>query len=113
MLFCPTCANLLLIEKAHSGGTQGDQFRFFCKTCPYVFVVARSFEKKMELHRKEVDDVLGGKEAWEHVDQIAVDGCHRCGHKRAYFMQIQIRSADEPMTTFYKCTECSHQWREN
>jgi len=28
-------------------------------------------------------------------------------------MQIQIRSADEPMTTFYKCTKCSYQWREN
>lgn len=65
MLFCPTCANLLLIEQAHSGGS----FRFFCKTCPYVFQVARSFEKQMDLRRKEVDDVLGGKEAWENVDQ--------------------------------------------
>ena len=104
MLFCPTCANLLLIEQAHSGGS----FRFFCKTCPYVFQVARSFEKQMDLRRKEVDDVLGGKEAWENVDQTQVDGCPKCSGKRAYFMQIQIRSADEPMTTFYKCTECSY-----
>lgn len=28
--------------------------------------------------------------------------CPACGHRRAYFMQLQIRSADEPMTTFYK-----------
>ena len=29
-------------------------------------------------------------------------------------MQIQIRSADEPMTTFYKCAnfKCGWQWRE-
>lgn len=108
MLFCPTCANLLLIEKTHAA-----DFRFFCKTCPYVFVVTRTFEKKMALQRKQVDDVMGGREAWANVDQTEVDGCHSCGNKRAYFMQIQIRSADEPMTTFYKCTECSHQWREN
>lgn len=62
MLFCPTCGNLLLIEK-----TIGD-FRFFCKTCPYIFVLEQKFEKKMQLERKEVDDVLGGKEAWENVD---------------------------------------------
>ncbi len=108
MLFCPTCANLLLIEKTHMS-----DFRFFCKTCPYVFVVTRTFEKVTVLARKEVDDVLGGKEAWENVDQTTVDGCNKCGNKRAYFMQIQIRSADEPMTTFYKCTSCSYQWREN
>jgi DNA-directed RNA polymerase III subunit RPC11 len=66
------------------------------------------------LSKKEVDDVLGGKEAWEHVDQTEVEGgCKKCGCKRAYFMQIQIRSADEPMTTFYKCIDCSYQWREN
>ena len=29
-------------------------------------------------------------------------------------MQIQIRSADEPMTTFYRCTnmKCNFIWRE-
>ena len=106
MLFCPTCANLLLIEKTHN------DFRFFCKTCPYVYVVEQTFEKKMHLERKEVDDVLGGKEAWENVDQIDAP-CHKCPNTRAYFMQIQIRSADEPMTTFYKCTKCNYQWREN
>ena len=40
--------------------------------------------------------------------------CPKCEHKRAFFMQIQTRSADEPMTTFYKCCNmsCSHQWRD-
>ena len=81
MLFCPTCANLLLIEKS---AVSGGDFRFFCKTCPYIFVVAKPFEKKMELSRKEVDDVMGGKEAWEHVEQTSAD-CAKCGNRRAYF----------------------------
>ena len=40
--------------------------------------------------------------------------CPKCEHPRAYFMQIQTRSADEPMSIFYKCCnhECQHQWNE-
>ena len=39
--------------------------------------------------------------------------CPECGNKRAYYMQIQIRSADEPMTIFYKCTACRKMWSSN
>lgn len=40
--------------------------------------------------------------------------CPKCENTRAYFMQIQIRSADEPSSIFYKCcnNSCGHQWRE-
>ena len=62
MLFCPTCANILLIEKTIA------DMRFFCKTCPYVFLVESKIQKMMPLERKAVDDVLGGKEAWKDVD---------------------------------------------
>jgi len=69
--------------------------------------------KKVPLIRKKVDDVLGTAEEWENVDQIEAK-CEKCGNNRAYFMQIQIRSADEPMSIFYKCTkrDCGYQWRE-
>ncbi len=45
---------------------------------------------------------------------FATEKCPKCEHPRAYFMQIQTRSADEPMTTFYKCCspECGHRWRD-
>jgi hypothetical protein len=72
---------------------------------------------RTRLKRKEVDDVLGGEEMWKHADSIAGDlspkccpcaprlmvvfpaSCDKCNHGRAYFLQLQIRSADEPMTT--------------
>lgn len=40
--------------------------------------------------------------------------CPKCSHSRAYFMQMQTRSADEPMTIFYKCCSptCGHRWKE-
>jgi DNA-directed RNA polymerase III subunit RPC11 len=116
--FCPQCCNLLLTEPSPSGN-----LRFYCKTCPYIFAISGKITKKVSLSRKEVDDVLGGPDAWKNVEQT--DGkttnsiklrlsakCEKCGHTRAFFMMIQIRSADEPMSIFYKCSSCGHRWRE-
>lgn len=60
---------------------------------------------------QEIDSVLGGKAAWDNVDAIDVV-CNSCNHGRAYFLQVQTRSADEPMTVFYKCCNCGNRWRE-
>ena len=107
--FCPTCANLLQLDRRSVSG-----FRLFCTSCPYTSPLTRRLRFRHELQRKAVDDVLGGADAWRNVDSTEAL-CSRCGHTRAFFMQIQTRSADEPMTTFYKCCNqrCSHQWKEN
>ena len=63
----------------------------------------------MALQRKEIDDVLGGQDAWENVDQTEEECPQKnCESRRAFFMQIQTRSADEPMTVFYRCIKCHH-----
>ncbi|KAG0239715.1 DNA-directed RNA polymerase III subunit RPC10 [Actinomortierella wolfii] len=107
MYFCPQCSNLLLIQ------SDGSQQQFYCQTCPYVYAVAKTIVQRKTLERKEIDDVLGGDEAWANVDSTEAS-CPRCEHNRAYYMQIQTRSADEPMTTFYKCCDlkCGWQWKE-
>ncbi|KAG0206517.1 DNA-directed RNA polymerase III subunit RPC10 [Mortierella sp. GBA30] len=107
MYFCPTCSNLLLVQ------SDGAQQQLYCQTCPYIYPVVKTIVQRKTLDRKQVDDVLGGDEAWANVDQTEAS-CPRCEHDRAYYMQIQTRSADEPMTTFYKCCElqCGWQWKE-
>lgn len=50
--------------------------RFFCQTCPYLFQINEKVEKKVPLQRKQVDDVLGGDEAWENVDQTESERPH-------------------------------------
>ena len=107
LMFCPTCANVLVVE-------EGSQcYRFACNTCPYVQNIKRKVTNRQYPKLKEVDDVLGGAAAWENVDSTQ-ETCPKCEHNRAFFMQIQTRSADEPMTTFYKCCNmaCGHRWRE-
>ena len=98
---------LLLSKSTHSTNTLA------CPACPYHYPLHQTLSKRLNLPRKQVDDVLGGEDAWRNVD--ATDAvCPKCENGRAYFMQIQIRSADEPSSIFYKCTQqpCGHQWRE-
>ncbi|GAC93211.1 hypothetical protein PHSY_000774 [Pseudozyma hubeiensis SY62] len=125
MLFCPTCANCLIIQLDDQGNN-----KWSCHTCPYEFPIIRQMTTRQHLKRKEVDDVMGGEESWKNVDSI--DGayllfcwrsilrdctgslifdvwqcrsmvrytvpCPKCENPKAFFMQLQIRSADEPMS---------------
>lgn len=54
--------------------------------------------------------------SWEkdkkNTNDKMVATCIKCENNRAYYMQLQIRSADEPSTIFYRCTNCAHGWRE-
>ncbi|MEM3032488.1 MAG: transcription factor S, partial [Nitrososphaerota archaeon] len=38
--------------------------------------------------------------------------CPQCGNNEAKWWTVQTRSADEPMTQFFRCTKCGHTWRE-
>ena len=77
--------------------------RFECRTCPYQHVIEETIYQRRENPRRERDDVLGGPGAWDNAQKEKVD-CTRegCEGKEAAFFQVQIRSADEPMTTFFK-----------
>jgi hypothetical protein len=41
-----------------------------CPTCPYKWVIAQRISMRTHLKRKEVDDVLGGKDSWANVDSV-------------------------------------------
>lgn len=109
MHFCPRDGSLLMID------SQDGSYRFFCHLCPYTYRLQRNqcVEYEVKLERKAVDDIMGGEEAWANVDRTEVV-CPKCANTQAYFYQLQTRSADEPMTTFYKCTNsiCNNQWRD-
>ncbi|CAK4028934.1 DNA-directed RNA polymerase III subunit RPC10 [Lecanosticta acicola] len=107
------------IPAAHCGPSPDEQShagknRFECRTCPYQMVLDRRYYERKNQNLKKVDDILGGADSWQNVDQTdAKCANENCDSRRAYFRQVQIRSADEPMTSFYKCVVCSREWREN
>lgn len=37
--------------------------------------------------------------------------CPKCKNGIAFWWMLQTRSADEATTQFYRCTKCSHTWR--
>jgi DNA-directed RNA polymerase III subunit RPC11 len=108
MRFCPWDGSLLIVDNA---GTDG-HFRFRCVACPYVDRIRpdRPVQVRERKAAKKADDVLGGEEAWKDVSTTEAS-CPKCGNKRAYYIEFQTRSADEPATIFMKCTACSQQVR--
>ena len=111
MWFCPLDGTLLQVRHIEHTSEQEPSGHFYCMTCPYSCPIKSMVTKKTFPFRKAVDDILGGAEAWDNVDRTQ-ENCPKCNHPEAYFMQIQIRSADEPMSVFYKCVSCGHQWNE-
>lgn len=47
----------------------------------------------------------------QHSQTDSVLHCRRCGSSNLNFVQVQTRSADEPMTCFLTCNGCQHRWR--
>uniref|UniRef100_A0A915D8G9 TFIIS-type domain-containing protein n=1 Tax=Ditylenchus dipsaci TaxID=166011 RepID=A0A915D8G9_9BILA len=69
-------------------------YAFTCKSCPYVLPITKAVTSRTYPQLKNLDEVLGGPSAWENA-QITDEHCPRCSHDKAYFMQLQTRSADE------------------
>jgi len=106
---CPLDGTLLQIQLPLS---TEDVTYFRCSTCLYSCKIEQRVQTtNFSKNKKQVDDILGGAAAWENVDRTAAV-CPKCSHGEAYFLQMQIRSADEPMSVFYKCVNCSFQWND-
>ena len=37
--------------------------------------------------------------------------CRKCKGNKTTYYQLQIRSADEPATTFINCIDCGNKWK--
>ncbi|KAJ7116574.1 hypothetical protein C8R44DRAFT_832585 [Mycena epipterygia] len=100
MLFCPSCANLLIIDD--SSGLN----KWACQTCPYRFPITKQHTSRVYLKTKRAGGIR------DVLQELADVECQKWGHGFAYFNQLQIRSADEPMT-ICQCVACGTVRREN
>ena len=100
-MFCPTCKSLMYPEEGV----------FKCRKCETAqdmdpssqgqTVVETSTEKEMVVIEGDMD----------LLPKTRVH-CANCGNNEAYWVIRQTRAADEPETRIYRCTKCSHSWRE-
>ncbi|KAI9295180.1 hypothetical protein K502DRAFT_304120 [Neoconidiobolus thromboides FSU 785] len=76
---------------------------------PPTKMVSFARQEEAEL-RKEAffKDIEGAKEDKPTTDMFK---CGKCKKRKCRYYQKQIRSADEPMTTFVTCTYCYHSWK--
>ncbi|KAJ2096368.1 DNA-directed RNA polymerase I core subunit rpa12 [Coemansia sp. RSA 376] len=107
--FCLTCSDLL--------DNPGDQDIIVCRSCgetqsgsqfEEIETVSRSqenaFPSRLRNKRSLVQGVGSGERENAHVEET----CPECGHTDMTFYTIQMRSADEGQTVFYKCVKCAH-----
>lgn len=64
---------------------------------------------------KEIIDraTMKNKLAYE-ISQVAMTDmikCGKCKKNKISYYELQTRSADEPITTFYSCLLCGHRWK--
>lgn len=102
MKFCPKCEVKL---KKGSSGLQ-------CSKCGYIEGEEEKQTKKIIENVEPEESILAfeGDEGEESHPTIKIE-CEKCGHDEAVWWMLQTRSADEPTTQFYRCTKCSHTWR--
>ena len=67
-------------------------------------------EKWQELIDKKI---IKDKNKFENNIEASTDTftCRKCKSKKCTFYQQQIRSADEPMTTFVTCLDCGNRFK--
>ncbi|EAY09943.1 hypothetical protein TVAG_482170 [Trichomonas vaginalis G3] len=103
--FCPACGNLLLVD------TSGDRTQLKCRACNFVMGFVGRTVQSAPLNPLDVKALITNDDAMSFQNKTQAR-CDKCGHNEAFFTEIQIRSADEPATLFFKCCKCGNTWRE-
>ena len=103
MVFCPDCGSLLMNRKN----------KLWCRACN-KYVETKEPKKPVIKNSKSGNEDLiidrGGNDI--QTNPVSQVECEKCGNIGAETWTLQTRSADEPTTTFFRCTKCNHTWRE-
>lgn len=102
MIFCPKCGSLLKPKQ------EGKKKVMAC-SCGYRSTDTEGATIKEKIEKTDKVEVV--EEDKDIAYPLVDKECPKCGHKKAYFWQIQTRASDEPATQFFKCEKCKHTWR--
>ncbi|UCH89060.1 MAG: transcription factor S [Thermoplasmata archaeon] len=99
-MFCPKCKALMFPKEG----------MLFCRKCDLETKPTKDAEYtiKESIQEREIKVIN------EDLDTMPTTKttCPKCSHNEASFVIRQMRAADEPPTTIYRCIKCRHTWRE-
>lgn len=107
MEICPRCGKVMALRRSSKPA-------WTCSKCGYEKLLGGNIIYTRVLKRGKIAEItVVDKEEEEKVLPITTDVvCPECGAREAYYWSIQTRSADEPMTQFFRCKKCGYTWRE-
>lgn len=100
--FCNNCGAIIM-------GKKGDEIK--CPSCGNINKAKSSVKLSEKVENVVEKEVLSSESAAEIHPITNEFECPKCKCNQCYYWSKQTRASDEPETQFFKCVECSHQWR--
>lgn len=98
--------SLWTITRIHDKSSSFNFIKSITDFCDYWNFYIFNDEKKIFEHNRDSKVLL----EVEVVD--GVHHCNKCKSNKTTSYKLQVRGADEPMTIFVTCTNCSNKWKE-
>ncbi|KAJ5042312.1 uncharacterized protein L3040_004864 [Drepanopeziza brunnea f. sp. 'multigermtubi'] len=114
LVFCTDCANML---DSSSGSMNSVLVCDYCgahnkDTASKTIITSTqpsSFPSLLRQKRSEIQQIERGDLQNEATIKVT---CTECGRDEVRYTAVQLRSADEGSTIFYRC-ECGNKWNTN
>ncbi|MHA2257774.1 MAG: transcription factor S [Promethearchaeota archaeon] len=108
--FCPDCSNLLREKRIDEIILLACKCGYEKELLPDNKIIEKRIQKKKDALEENLIIISENDKisVYPQVKKI----CPKCKNKLAETWQTQMRSADEPSTHFFRCTQCKHTWRE-
>jgi DNA-directed RNA polymerase subunit M len=103
--FCPDCGSFC----------QPDPVKkcYVCPTCEWEEPLEENLSVSRD-NNKNVEKIVVVSKKDRQLSTMPKTKmlCEKCGNNEAFWWMVQTRSIDESMTQFFRCTKCSHTWRD-
>ncbi|KAG6648427.1 hypothetical protein I3843_07G145500 [Carya illinoinensis] len=107
-LFCDFCGTMLSLKSTKYAE---------CPLCKFKRSVKEISEREISyvVTAEDIRRELGISLIRDQEVQLSKvkKKCEKCENDEAEYWTMQMRSADEGQTTFYRCTKCGHKFSEN